>query len=384
MEASDSPISTLPTSSIKMDPVEHASVTIEPQQLARPLLPWKTEEIGRIFLGISACLYLLGLLTVNAYLLNRGVAEYSLIRIRFILTGILALVPFIWFDGVLIVSLRWVLKRTNETPKVPIYNPFQWKLQPRTTSQKWKDFLVIIFLNFLGFMIFWVALTFADSSAVGTIVGMMCISIVVGCCLCFYHFGQSEYKKSVATNAEVGITSNRTARTFFAVVTLGVFYIYARVFASTIFPIISQSWGGGLPVPIKLILSSKEIKPLSTIALNFDTASGISDRVDLLFDGDDHFVVGLHNLVDDSVSNVVVLDKKCVLGYKVIHSSKLLAHAVPDQWKNNLWLKEARKKYDSLNIRLKGDVAQFHFDPSAGTDFNNTIRIRDSLEDAWP
>jgi hypothetical protein len=65
------------------------SVTIAQQWLSR------AETVGKVLVFITASLYVLGLLSVNGYLLQLGVSDFSLVRVRFIYTGFLIAFVFI-------------------------------------------------------------------------------------------------------------------------------------------------------------------------------------------------------------------------------------------------------------------------------------------------
>ena len=47
------------------------------------------EQVGKFIAGLAIALYILGLLSVNGYLLGLGVSDFSLVRARFIYTGAL-------------------------------------------------------------------------------------------------------------------------------------------------------------------------------------------------------------------------------------------------------------------------------------------------------
>jgi hypothetical protein len=51
------------------------------------------ETLVRSVATVGALFYVLGFLTTNAYLYKLGVSDFSLLRTRFILTGVLTLAP---------------------------------------------------------------------------------------------------------------------------------------------------------------------------------------------------------------------------------------------------------------------------------------------------
>jgi hypothetical protein len=53
------------------------------------------ETMVRSVAIVGALFYVLGFLTTNAYLYKLGVSDFSLLRTRFILTGVLTLAPLV-------------------------------------------------------------------------------------------------------------------------------------------------------------------------------------------------------------------------------------------------------------------------------------------------
>src|SRR3954464_14084107 len=51
------------------------------------------QQFVQNFAAITASLYVVGLLTTNAYLYSLGVSDFSLLRARFVLTGLVTLLP---------------------------------------------------------------------------------------------------------------------------------------------------------------------------------------------------------------------------------------------------------------------------------------------------
>ena len=254
------------------------------------------EQIARTLVIGIAVAYAVGLVVVNAYLAQYGIAEWGLLRSRFVLTGILAVVPIVVAFSLVRAASQVVIR---------------W--MPLQQDANWGEFLGrsivvlaivvlvpgVLYVTLLGNMgvttsliqtAFWMALA----------PGVLAWSMYLGRSI---HISEppthSSTTSSVGTHPKYSKSSkivmmigeaftNTTILSLFAVIwCLG----YANVFVNRSYANIPEQFGGGKPRPIEMLFDTSHRQKFAHLELPVQFGTSLTETVELIWQGDQGYLI---------------------------------------------------------------------------------------------
>lgn len=257
---------------------------------------------GKTLALIAATVYLVGLIMVNTYLYSIGVSDFAVLRVRFVMTGFISLMPL-----VLVIACVLSIAGVYESCHNIVRN---WK-NHRTHAVYFatSSISVLSFSLVLAYIFFRWILTHGfewrsrisnarsgsdnDYSFLIYIFGAISITAVL-----MSGLHGNRYKLSL-TNIQRGwiwLTNIVGLAT--------IFIVYVDVFASTFYPLIPEQFGGGQPKNVTIVLSL-ESGALGTI-LGFSQAPNAAGyrQVDLLWETDQVYVIREPGSADNRIIQI--------------------------------------------------------------------------------
>jgi hypothetical protein len=248
------------------------------------------ELCGKIFLGLLAAFYALGLIVVNVYLSNFGVYSLSLFRLNYITAGM--------WDAIFIVAPTWVTL-TCVGMIIMIVPAWRRKLLGRLYTESpdhWEGTLanlvtVLIFfgctLIFTGFIVS-KAMFYLSTSYKNLI-----FSLITGVITGTYLFVFPLFIASVKSHGLLRLMR------LFLVVLAGMLVLFAHAldFARTAYGVIPPYLGGGKPSEVELVLSvdSNTRDFLINSGLEFRNGTNITEKVKLISVSEDEYILLIEN-----------------------------------------------------------------------------------------
>ena len=252
------------------------------------------EQVGKFIAGLAIALYILGLLSVNGYLLGLGVSDFSLVRARFIYTGALEILTLAFGYFLPIVTYRKVRHIYRTVP-----TPFRsWRLHL---------FAPIFIASSIIIPVSFIALALS----VGTD-NLKASELFYG----FYIVSAGLIAGILATKSLDRIEETRHQEAFnrntamaIEIVSLwAIGVLYAGVFMYLAYPRIPVQFGGGRPQDTRLLLTQEALDGAKELGLPIAGTSRLTDQVKLMYEGSDSYVIRLDN------GSIVQLKRNLVAG----------------------------------------------------------------------
>lgn len=245
---------------------------------------------------LSLACYIVGVATVNSYLVRIGVSDFAVLRTRFVLTGIMVIISLcglVLLVVNIVMAFRYVLGLAETPDKEG--SSMRQRLPPLFVS----ILLVALLLSYLGNLQFRSYLLDINNQGVFIIV-LTLISPLV-----YVAVTDPRHNESSA------ILHNRISRLSRAYVMLMILVVYIDFFSGTIFPAVPQQLGGGQASQVVLLLDAGSGDRLRVqIPLIMKNESSTLP-VDLLWETDTMYVV---REIGNQNANVLHIDKDSVIG----------------------------------------------------------------------
>jgi hypothetical protein len=242
----------------------------------------------------GAMLYVVGLLTTNAYLYGLGVADFSLLRARFVLTGFVALLP-------LTIALLGGLYAADE-----LAAPGRASGTARVGRQLIRHVALpcgLFFLLFFAF--FWYAaandpwpaarvaaqLSVACALAVMVLLGGLALYQVTD------HAPAGQFRPHARSRifgqltGWFGLPGPVTETLALAVAGPLIVLTYLGWFGHHIYPAVPEQLGGGQPRAVRLLIASEAIPAAGQLGLGVSQSAPVTPLLELLWEGDDSYIV---------------------------------------------------------------------------------------------
>jgi hypothetical protein len=267
-------------------------------------LPVDVERLARAAAGLALSLYVLGLIAVNGYLFQLNVSDFSLVRARFIYTGAL-LVTF----GVLpYLIYSYIVQRFPEywNPGPPIESLSALAvLRIRSSAILW------LALG-LSLPIFCLMLGVYESNDYSGVEGWIdSLNIVFRP----YVFGLLVAFLSVVAYPQYlagrngGWPNTQVVRySLFLLAEMFFLALYISIFMQSTYPHIPEQFGGGRPSTVQLLVKKDDVSGARELGIPVPKTKQLSDRVTLLYEGSDSYVLQL------SGGKIVSIDKNMIAG----------------------------------------------------------------------
>src|SRR5215208_5137651 len=244
---------------------------------------------------VAALFYVLGFLTTNAYLYKLGVSDFSLLRTRFILTGVLTLAP-------LVLALIG-----------GIYAALDVTVYGSHTGLTTRAYLWILADIALPFVLYFALFSVVAENDVVTsardaaLLSAVCAVIVLALLLSLALYRKSE-RRPLSHLAYWGqpVTYDRFTERFgvpntvvetmiFAVAGVVLFLAYIGLFGQYFYPLLPEQLGGGRPRMAQILVSGDAVPAVRELGLDVTEAAPLSAPVELLWEGEESYVIRLRS-----------------------------------------------------------------------------------------
>ncbi len=251
------------------------------------------EMLIKSLAAIAALFYVVGFFTTNSYLYLLGVSDFSLLRTRFILTGVLVLAPLVLaLIGGIYAAVDMAIHRD----------------EAGLTSRAYLWILADIALPFvLYFALFSVVAEndLVDSARDAALLSAICAAIVLVVLASAALYRQSgrrplshlaSRRKPVSYERfhfQFGIPDTIVESLIFAVGGFVLFLLYLGIFGQYFYPRLPEQLGGGRPRAAQLLIAAEAIPAARELGLDISADSPLSPPIELLWEGEDSFVIRL-------------------------------------------------------------------------------------------
>jgi hypothetical protein len=246
---------------------------------------------------LAAILYVVGLLTTNAYLYSLGVSDFSLLRARFVLTGLVTLMPFA-------IALVGGLYAADDVAAFAVAGGgagrvFRWLL---------RDVAIPFALFFLLYVVlFWYAAADDVGEAVraAALLTVTCTMLVVALLggLAMYQVigrhspgirGPRRRSRVLGQFTEwIGLPDPAFATVALAVGGPLLVLTFIGWFGHHVYPEIPEQLGGGQPRLVQLLIAPGAIPAARELGLQVSPDSPVTPPLELVWEGDDTYVIRL-------------------------------------------------------------------------------------------
>lgn len=274
--------------------------------------------------GLGIFLYILGLLSVNGYLLTFGITDFGLIRTRFIYTGALIVTSALLCAFPLVLrplrqeawpgikrDLDGVKKKEAESVGFHRWKYRALRVTARLLVEIAWTLLVIAVLILPAWMIYnlplqqfspsdYARITGEPRDLTPTIARMAATVLIYGAGLLNAWLIRKGVRKARKAAVEARM---RNAPYSLAVdigveasLSLTVVVLYCIIFMTVVYPVVPQQYGGGRPQRVSLLFKDDAPRGLQQVRVPLrDNARQVSAPLDLVHETDDVYVIRLSN-----------------------------------------------------------------------------------------
>lgn len=280
------------------------------------------EKTGKVSFVVLALLFALGLIITNTYLLQFGLSEFGLLRARFVLTGLLAVIPTMVNLACLVIAYL-VTRDVNRH--------FTRK------SQQFKNSAAVLILILVGIVlpivILGVVYRKADFTDRRILDALLIWSIGFLPILPFFllaidrlvnafrrrQAGVFEIETELLeTPARKSTSLPVVLSTFFVAIGLLIAgLIYLELFVRHIYPDVPEQFGGGQPHVVLLLFRTDSLTAMEQMHIPIQPGSNLSEPLTLLWHGNSGMLVRVPYqgeetviLIDDGLISAIVFDGK--------------------------------------------------------------------------
>lgn len=269
------------------------------------------EMLVKSLAAIAATFYVLGFLTTNAYLYGVGVSDFSLLRTRFILTGVLTLLPLVLaLVGGIYAAVDLFAREGDGGIPGRVY---LWLLA---------DIALPFILYFALFSV--VAENDVITSARdAALLSAVCAVIVLATLASIFLYRTSERRPLSRLGrrsqpisydrfrARFGVPDVVVESMLFAVAALVLFLAYIGLFGQYFYPTVPEQLGGGRPRLAQLLIAADAVPAVRELGLEVTEEFPLSPPLELLWEGEATYVV---RLPPPHGRSVVQLSRELVAG----------------------------------------------------------------------
>lgn len=254
------------------------------------------EKVGKASVVVLASLFALGLLVTNVYLLQFGLSEFSLLRARFVLTGLLASFPTI--ANVSCLAFAYILTRE-----------IGWKFEDKSArvvrAASFATMLTIgVVLPIVILGVLFRRAHFTDSQvmdalliwAIGFLPILPFLVIVVDRMIELFRRNDADWFRIEDQPVERPTSSQRQLPRMFTIplVVIGLLllgYIYVDLFVRYIYPNVPEQFGGGMPYEVQLLFRADSVDAVEKMHISMVPGSTLSEPLTMLWHGDTGLLV---------------------------------------------------------------------------------------------
>jgi hypothetical protein len=286
--------------------------------LTREVRSFSIEAYAKILGTLGVLIYVAGLFTVNFHLAQYGIAEYALLRVRYLLAGGWACLALV-FSGL---GPAIVLSRTDLTPPG---SPWSWLWVRKKALQV----LALWLPPLAGWLFIFHRIQMSGHherpwifSSLGETLFLILVSVppcMLAVALLTWPAGSGGKSAAEATNSNssVGLEHRPSALipailVFSFLAGSGAFGIlFLQFFAVDVYPNIPGEYGGGRPERARLLVSGATRNNLKSLGLPLPPGSLVTFPLEVLHMTDQMV------LVKTSIGNIIDVDRKTISGVQL-------------------------------------------------------------------
>ena len=257
----------------------------------RPKLP--IETLVRRVAIVAAIFYVLGFLTTNAYLYKLGVSDFSLLRTRFILTGVLTLVPLVLaLIGGIYAALDVTVYRGGAGLSTRAY---LWILA---------DIVLPFALYFVLFSVVAendIVTSARDAALLSGVCAIIVLAVLAS--LALYRMSERRPLSHLFSRGRpisydrfterFGVPNAVVESMIFGVGGVVLFLAYVGLFGQYFYPAMPEQLGGGRPRVAQILVSGNAVPAVRELGLDVTEDAPLSPPVQLLWEGEESYVIRL-------------------------------------------------------------------------------------------
>lgn len=251
------------------------------------------EQLIRSLAIVAAAFYVVGFLTANSYLYLLGVSDFSLLRTRFILTGVMVIAPlafaltfgiyaaidlsvFEWRGGSFNRTWLWVAGDVL-LPFLVYFGLFSVVAENEVTSALVDAALLSVACSIL-------VLAFLASLAVHRRTDRHPVS---------HLFYQGDRAIGARFNERFGVPGVLVENLVFVVIGMLLFLFYVSLFGMRFYPMLPEQLGGGRPRTAQLLIAADAAATVNRLGIAVTAEDLLSPPVELLWEGENSYVIRL-------------------------------------------------------------------------------------------
>jgi hypothetical protein len=280
--------------------------------------------MARVLAGVTLALYILGLLSVNGYLLGLGVSDFSLIRVRFIYTGALIVILTAISALIPLSVAASIPKMMRRSRTVRLRSGSQHR-NVTSTVLRWMFYIAglisgLILVPLLLGMIFSYLEGRKETSNWGPPVDIypsgalgIFAPLLVICLLGSLETFRDIYRKDIyktRLSSWTPLEYAAYASAFGGIFVLMAGGLYISFFMTAIYPKVPVQFGGGQPTEVRVLVNHDAVDGAKSMGIPFPATGDVSYPVQLTYEGSDLYVVevegGILQLRKEMVSGVVL------------------------------------------------------------------------------
>lgn len=251
------------------------------------------EQLIRSFAIVAAAFYVVGFLTANSYLYLLGVSDFSLLRTRFILTGVMVIAPLAF-------ALTFGIYAAIDL------SVFEWR--GGSVNRTWLWIASDVLLPFaLYFGLFAVVAENAVTSALvdAALLSVACSILVLAflASLAIHRrtdrhpvshlFYQGDRAIGQRFNERFGVPGALVENLAFVVIGTLLFLLYVGLFGQRFYPILPEQLGGGRARTAQLLIVPDAAAAVNRLGIAVTAEDLLSPPVELLWEGENSYVIRL-------------------------------------------------------------------------------------------
>ena len=258
-----------------------------------PRAKMPVETLVRSVAIVGAIFYVLGFLTTNAYLYKLGVSDFSLLRTRFILTGVLTLAP-------LVLALIGGIYAAVD---VTVYSGDDG-LTNRAYLWVFADVALPFALYFVLFSVVAendVVTSARDAALLSAVCAVIVLAVLAS--LALYRKSERRPLSHLAHRGQpvsydrfterFGVPNAVVESMIFGVGGVVLFLAYIGLFGQYFYPTMPEQIGGGRPRVAQILVSGNAMPAVRELGLDVTEDAPLSPPVELLWEGEESYVIRL-------------------------------------------------------------------------------------------
>jgi hypothetical protein len=251
------------------------------------------EQLIRSFAIVAAAFYVVGFLTANSYLYLLGVSDFSLLRTRFILTGVMVIAPLAF-------ALTFGIYAAIDL------SVFEWRRGRVNRTWLWiaGDVLLPFLLYFVLFSVV------AENETISALVDAAVLSVICSTLVLAFLATLAVHRRTdrhpvshlfyrgdrvIAErfNERFGIPGALVENLVFVVIGTLLFLLYVGLFGQRFYPMLPEQLGGGRPRTAQLLIAADAATTVNRLGIAVTAEDLLSPPVELLWEGETSYVIRL-------------------------------------------------------------------------------------------